>query len=117
MHVEISNYQIIMLNSLKNNMLLDEYNNAYVLKHFEIKSEIINKKQLFRTKKTVKNYLVKIDILGYNTKTKTLNSISNLSCILFINDDMLYDMRQNWIHFIEQINEFGFEMKAIAINI
>lgn len=113
---EVINQKILTtLKTLKNKLILDDYNTLYVIKDFKyVKEMSVPKKPIFGGEAVSKEKIIltEIKIIGYNGDGKFMGTFNEDWCTTFIATRNLYYYRNNWEKFKEQLKAFGFKVSG-----
>ena len=115
MKKKIDDKTLDALNILNLKVLMHNHGNLFVIEDFKTITVEEEVKLFFGLKKKmVKNiYLTELCIKGYNRNGKFLGTFTNNGAwrlVYFLN---LYDCKQNWLDFKDELKSFGFEITRI----
>jgi hypothetical protein len=123
MKIKIKEVDVLMLKTLQGKMLLKidtaHSHRLYVIMNFKISEEsetVVHKKGFWKktTTETIEKqlYLTAADVNAWHSQGKFLGTLSDESAEWLLRRD-LYDLRQNWIDFCDQLKAFGLKVVEI----
>jgi hypothetical protein len=120
MKIKITESDILTLKTLKGKMLLkSDTNRLYTIMNFKTieEAEIVVKKHGFWKKTTTSTvekqlYLTAVDVNAWHSTGKFLGTLSDDSAEWLVRRD-LYQLRQNWTDFCDQLQAFGLKVVEI----
>jgi predicted YcjX-like family ATPase len=120
MKIKITESDVLTLSNLKGKILLtSDTHRMYTIMRFKVEeaSETIVHKHGFWKKTTTTTvekqlYLTAADVNAWHSQGKFLGTLSDESAEWLLRRD-LYDLRQNWIDFCDQLKAFGLQVVEI----
>ena len=122
MKIKIKETDVLMLNQLKGKMLLKvdtaHSHRLYTIMRYkteEITETVMEKPSIWKKAVPVQKtqlYLTGADVNAWHSQGKFLGTLSDESAEWLLRRD-LYDLRQNWIDFCDQLKAFGLKVVEI----
>ena len=110
MKVEVSQGRLAMLDASINKMLMTPSREMIALKGYGMVEQQV-RIGWFRRRTVTKTYITGVTIIGYNSDGRFMGVLTKTCCYKYLTYVNLYQLRGNWIDFVEELRAFGFKLE------